>query len=129
MTLRNIGIKFVISRTCRHGSKASIRACKTSIRAAALLAGLLSVVTLGTLAASARERTEFNLSRQPGLTYLPNQLMEGQKLIEKHAEKLELKDLKVNYLTFTSAAVSRRTLCWRGGHCTRLHSAAIPTQS
>jgi NitT/TauT family transport system substrate-binding protein len=72
--------------------------------------GLLAVLLAQGSPADAQERAEFNLSRQPGLTYLPNQLMEDQKLIEKHAEKLGLKDLKVNYLTFTSGGVSTDTL-------------------
>ena len=86
-------------------------------RARAALAGAflvtgagLAVLVSAAIPATAQERLEFNLSRQPGLTYLPNQLMEGLNLIEKHADKLGLKDLKVNYLTFTSGGVSTDTL-------------------
>ncbi len=90
--------------------KTWFRASTALLRAGLGATGLLAVVSAGLLPASAQERAEFNLSRQPGLVYLPNQIMEDQKLVEKHAEKLGLKDLKVNYLTFTSGGVSTDTL-------------------
>lgn len=60
--------------------------------------------------ATAQEKAELNLSRQPGLVYLPNLVMEDRKLVEKHAAALGLKDIKVNYMTFTSGGVSTDTL-------------------
>jgi ABC-type nitrate/sulfonate/bicarbonate transport system substrate-binding protein len=77
---------------------------------AVVLAPGLNVPGLALAPAVAQERSEFNLSRQPGLVYLPNQVMEDGKLVEKQAEKLGLKDLKVNYLPFTSGGVSTDTL-------------------
>lgn len=80
---------------------------RAGLRAAFALA---AIVPVWTTAAAAQERAELNLSRQPGLVYLPNLVMEDRKLVEKHAEKLGLKDLKVNYLTFTSGGISTDTL-------------------
>lgn len=48
--------------------------------------------------ASAQEKKEVSISRQPGINYMPTHIMERQKLVEKHAAKLGLADLKVNWL-------------------------------
>ena len=63
-------------------------------------AGALVVVMTACLSAVARgqEKSEINITRQPGIIYLPSHIMEKQKLIEKHAEKLGVPNLKINWL-------------------------------
>ena len=79
-------------------------------------AGLLAIAFVlawpmaGVRLAHAQETVEFRLSRQPGLVFLQNLIMEDKKLLEKHAERLGLKDLKVQWLQFTSGGVSTEAL-------------------
>jgi NitT/TauT family transport system substrate-binding protein len=49
-------------------------------------------------AAYGQEKSEINITRQPGIIYLPSHVMEKQKLIEKQAEKLGVANLKINWL-------------------------------
>jgi len=75
---------------------------------AALLAALVVLVPL-TNAAHA-EVKEVRLSKQYGLSYLPLIVMEEYKLIEKHAKKAGLGDVKVSWATFGSGAVMNDAL-------------------
>ena len=52
--------------------------------------------------ASAQQKTEISLSRQPGIFYMPSHIMEKQKLIEKHAAALGLSGITTKWLTFNS---------------------------
>jgi len=61
-----------------------------------LLAGCL--FALSQLPAAA-ETNEIRASKQYGLSYLPLMIMEDQKLVEKHAAALGLKDIKVSWVT------------------------------
>ena len=45
-----------------------------------------------------QQKSEINVTRQPGILYLPSHVMEKQRLIEKHAAALGVPDLKVNWL-------------------------------
>jgi NitT/TauT family transport system substrate-binding protein len=45
-----------------------------------------------------QQKSEINITRQPGILYLPSHVMERQRLIEKHAAALGVPDLKVNWL-------------------------------
>jgi len=45
----------------------------------------------------AQEKTEITITRQPGIVYFPSHVMEKQRLIEKEAANLGIKDLKVNW--------------------------------
>jgi len=45
-----------------------------------------------------QQKSEINITRQPGILYLPSHVMEKQRLIEKHATALGVPDLKVNWL-------------------------------
>src|SRR4051812_38557926 len=65
----------------------------------------LVVIAAGTTPARAAESNEFRVARQPGLVYLQAIIMEENKLIEKHAAALGLKDLKVNWSIITSGGV------------------------
>ena len=59
---------------------------------AALAAACLSTTSYG------QQKSEINITRQPGILYLPSHVMEKQRLIEKHAAALGVPDLKVNWL-------------------------------
>jgi len=51
--------------------------------------------------ASAQQKTEIALSRQPGIFYMPSHIMEKQKLIEKHAAALGLPGITTKWVTFS----------------------------
>ena len=48
-------------------------------------------------AASAQQKSEINITRQPGILYLPSHVMEKQGLIEKEASRLGVPNLKINW--------------------------------
>jgi NitT/TauT family transport system substrate-binding protein len=57
------------------------------------------IITAASLApAFGQQKAEVNITRQPGILYLPSHVMEKQRLIEKHAAALGVPDLKVNWL-------------------------------
>jgi NitT/TauT family transport system substrate-binding protein len=64
-----------------------------------LTAALAVALGLAVLAqdATAQEKKEITISRQPGINYMPTHVMMQQKLVEKHAAKLGLPDLKINW--------------------------------
>jgi NitT/TauT family transport system substrate-binding protein len=61
-------------------------------------AGLLAMPALAR-AAFAEEATTITLIKQHGLPYLPLMVMEEHKLVEKHAQRLGVTDLKTDYRT------------------------------
>jgi NitT/TauT family transport system substrate-binding protein len=61
-----------------------------------LLAGCLFALSLVPAAA---ETNQIRASKQYGLSYLPLMIMEDQKLVEKHAAALGLKDITVSWVT------------------------------
>jgi NitT/TauT family transport system substrate-binding protein len=75
---------------------------------ATLLAALILLLPLASAARA--EVKEVRLSKQYGLSYLPLIVMEEQKLIEKHARKAGLGELKVSWATFGSGAVMNDAL-------------------
>jgi len=75
---------------------------------AALLAALVLLLPFGSAARA--EVKEVRLSKQYGLSYLPLIVMEEYKLIEKHARKAGLGELKVSWATFGSGAVMNDAL-------------------
>jgi NitT/TauT family transport system substrate-binding protein len=48
-------------------------------------------------ATSAQQKSEINITRQPGILYLPSHVMEKQGLIEKEAARLGVPNLKINW--------------------------------
>ena len=67
---------------------------KTLIRNFRLL-NLIAIFTLGTSTVALAEANKVRLAQQFGLQNLPVQVMVGKKLIEKHAKKKGLGDIKV----------------------------------
>ena len=64
----------------------------------ALVGALAVVAAFLSQAIDAQEKTEINITRQPGIIYLPSHVMEKQQLIEKQAAKLGVANVKINWL-------------------------------
>jgi NitT/TauT family transport system substrate-binding protein len=79
-------------------------------RFATIGAGLLALGIAFGSTASAQAVKEISITRQPGVLYLPAQVMEKQKLLEKHAATLGITDLKVNWVVFTSGGAATDAL-------------------
>ncbi len=61
---------------------------------------LLAVLALLWPALAHAEVTEIRITKQPGIIYLPNIVMEQQALVEKEAARLGMPDLKTRWVTF-----------------------------
>jgi len=62
------------------------------------LACAVAVAACLSAIAHAQEKYEINITRQPGIIYLPSHVMEKQQLIEKQAAKVGVTNLKINWL-------------------------------
>lgn len=73
---------------------------------------LLAVLTaaLAFTATARAEVSELKITKQPGLLYLPELIMEHDHLIEKHARQLGLGNLKVSWVTFASGGAATSAL-------------------
>ena len=60
--------------------------------------------------ASAQQKTEISLSRQPGILYMPTHIIEKQKLIEKHAAALGLPGITTKWITFSGGGAQTDAL-------------------
>src|SRR5438067_7534260 len=77
----------------------------------AALACLFAASSLLTASpACAQQKSEISITRQPGILYLPSHVMEKQHLIEKHAEKLGVPGLKVNWANLMGGGVQTDAL-------------------
>ena len=71
------------------------------------LSTLLALTFIATLATPALSETnEIRISKQPGMAYLPLLVMEQNRLVEKHAQAMGIKDLKVSWITLNSGGTS-----------------------
>jgi NitT/TauT family transport system substrate-binding protein len=75
-----------------------------------VLAGAAAIVAASSTATFAQEKTEISISRQPGILYLPTHVIEKRKLIEKHAEKLGLPGVVVNWVSFSNGGAQQDAL-------------------
>jgi len=75
-------------------------------------AGLFTLLAAGavTTPASAQQKTDISLSRQPGIFYMPSHIIEKQKLIEKHAAELGLSGVTTKWVTFNSGGAQTDAL-------------------
>src|SRR5882757_7878115 len=73
---------------------------------AAAVAGLL----VSEFAAQAQQKSEIAVSRQPGILYMPTHIIEKQKLIEKHAARLGLKDVTTKWVTLSGGGAQTDAL-------------------
>lgn len=78
---------------------------RTSLAAIAACATLLAVPF-----ASAQQKTEITITRQPGILYLPSHVMEKQHLIEKEAAKLGVPNLKVTWVNLSGGGAQTDAL-------------------
>src|SRR5438552_17769346 len=60
--------------------------------------------------ASAQQKSEISLSRQPGIFYMPSHIMEKQKLIEKHAAALGVPGVTTKWITLTGGGAQTDAL-------------------
>ncbi|MEZ2409888.1 ABC transporter substrate-binding protein [Bosea sp. RCC_152_1] len=60
--------------------------------------------------ARAQAKTEISLSRQPGILYMPTHVIEKQKLIEKHAEKLGVAGVTTKWVNFSNGGAQQDAL-------------------
>jgi NitT/TauT family transport system substrate-binding protein len=67
-----------------------------------ILGTALSLLAMNAL--SPAHALDLRIAKQPGLTYLPTIIMEQNKLIEKHADAMGIKDLNVSWRMFNSGA-------------------------
>lgn len=76
------------------------------------ITGLLAVAVSGLAFSTAlhAQSSELRIAKQPGLLYLPTIVMEENKLVEKHAAAMGLKDFKVSWLSFTNGGASTDAL-------------------
>jgi NitT/TauT family transport system substrate-binding protein len=77
-----------------------------------LIGGAIALaMALGfTSAGHAQEKTTLSITRQPGILYLASHVMETQKLIEKNAAADGVKDLKVEWRTFSGGGAQTDAL-------------------
>src|SRR5260370_4659340 len=71
-------------------------------------------VGLSGLPASAQQKTEISLSRQPGIFYMPTHIIEKQNLIEKHAAALGLPGITTKWITFSGGGAQTAALLAAG---------------
>ena len=72
-------------------------------------AALLGALAFGQ-AASAQEKTEISITRQPGILYLPSHVIEKQKLIEKYAAQLGVENVTTKWITFSGGGAQTDAL-------------------
>jgi NitT/TauT family transport system substrate-binding protein len=63
-----------------------------------------------TMGAKAQAKTEISISRQPGILYMPTHVIEKQKLIEKHAEKLGVSGVSTKWVSFSNGGAQQDAL-------------------
>jgi NitT/TauT family transport system substrate-binding protein len=74
-----------------------------------LLQGAAALALVPT-AATAQAKTEFTMSRQPGILYMPLHVIEKHKLIEKHAERLGIKGATIKWIAFSGGGPQQDAL-------------------
>lgn len=75
-----------------------------------VLAGAGAVIVAGSSKSYAQQKTEIAISRQPGILYLPTHVIEKQKLLEKHADKLGIKGVTTKWMNFNSGGAQQDAL-------------------
>src|SRR6202140_3039468 len=78
------------------------RSCAGAIAALGLV--------LSGLPASAQQKTEISLSRQPGIFYMPSHIMEKNKLIEKHAAALGVPGVTTKWINLSGGGAQTDAL-------------------
>jgi NitT/TauT family transport system substrate-binding protein len=68
------------------------------------------LTVLGLAGISNAGAVDVRVARQYGIAYIPLMIMQDQKLIEKHAERMGINDVKVTWQQFTGGAVMNDAL-------------------
>lgn len=75
---------------------------------------LAGLVAFGAIAAAqeafAQAKPDITISRQPGILYMPTHVIEKQKLLEKHAEKLGLTGITTKWMAFSNGGAQQDAL-------------------
>ena len=87
-------------------------AARAALAGFAALAGLAALAGFATLPAKA-ETPEIRFARQFSMGYLQFNVMEHEKLVEKHARALGLPDVKVSWITFNGPNAMNEALISR----------------
>lgn len=69
-----------------------------------------ALAAVATLLAIGAQAQEVRVARQYGIAYIPLMIMQDQKLVEKHAARLGLPDVKTTWQQFTGGAVMNDAL-------------------
>lgn len=88
--------------------------------------GAAVALAMPALPARAQAKTEITISRQQGILYLPTHIIEKQKLLEKHAEKLGLTGVTTKWLNFNSGGAQQDALL--SGNVDLINSGTGPLQ-
>lgn len=72
--------------------------------------GLAAAAVLAPTVARAQAKTEVTISRQPGILYMPLHVIEKNRLIEKHAERLGIKGASVKWVAFANGGAQQDAL-------------------
>lgn len=70
----------------------------------------LGLALLAPSLATAQQKSEISISRQPGILYFPTHVIEKQQLIEKHAAKLGLANVSVKWMDFANGGAQQDAL-------------------
>jgi len=80
------------------------------VRLKSFLALSMAIAASAVTGVTRAEVSELNIAEQYGISYLPLQIMEDQKLIEKHAKAAGIADLKVGWSKFAGGNVMNDAL-------------------
>jgi NitT/TauT family transport system substrate-binding protein len=75
-----------------------------------VLAGTAAVAVMPMVRANAQPKTEITISRQPGILYMPTHVIEKNRLIEKHAERLGVPGVTTKWVNFNSGGAQQDAL-------------------
>jgi NitT/TauT family transport system substrate-binding protein len=70
----------------------------------------LALLAIGIACASSAQALDVRVARQYGIAYIPLMIMQQDKLIEKHAAQMGVKDINVTWQQFTGGAVMNDAL-------------------
>ncbi len=72
--------------------------------------GLSTAALFAPSLARAQAKSEITISRQPGILYLALHVIEKERLVEKHAQRLGIKDASVKWVSFANGGAQQDAL-------------------
>src|SRR4051812_48012762 len=76
--------------------------------------------------ASAQQKAEITLSRQPGIFYMPSHIMEKNRLIEKHAASLGVPGVSTKWINLSGGGAQTDALLAGGGDIVKNGAGELP---